>query len=275
MQIAIIGLGLIGGSIAKALKQNTAHTVIGFDRDESTLLDALSCGAIDRMGSTDALKKADVIYVCLYPADVVKFVEENAERFKPGCIVTDVCGIKGEVCGALETIAARHTFHYVGGHPMAGKERSGFEASEAGLFYNASYILVPGGAPQEAADTLAVLAESMGFGMIQYCTRQKHDRMIAYTSQVPHVLACAYVMSPRCDEHRGFSAGSYRDVSRVAKINAELWADLFLSNKKELTDELGELQDNIDRLKLAVADGDREKLVRLLSTAREKKEKFG
>lgn len=275
MQIAVIGLGVIGGSIAKALKENTAHTVIGFDRDENVLLDALSLGAIDRTGSTAALAAADVVYVCLYPADVVRFAEENAARFKPHCIVTDVCGIKGGVWERLTEIAAAHLFVYVGGHPMAGKERSGFEASEAGLFYNASYILVPDGAPQDAVDTLAGLAGDMGFGTIKYCTAKTHDRMIAYTSQVPHVLACAYVMSPRCDEHSGFSAGSYRDVSRVARINAELWADLFLSNREELTDELSELVHNIEDLRGAIADGNRERLVSLLAAAREKKEKFG
>ncbi len=275
MQIAIIGLGLIGGSLAKALKQNTEHIVIGFDRDEDTLLDALSCGAIDCMGSTEALKTADVVYVCLYPKDVVEFTEENAECFKPGCIVTDVCGIKGEIFSEMTRIAAQYPFEYVGGHPMAGKERSGFEASEAGLFYNASYIIVPGTAPQAAVDTLVGLAKAMGFGMIRFSTPQKHDRMVAYTSQIPHILACAYVMSPRCDEHSGFSAGSYRDVSRVAKINAQLWADLFLSNKTELTEEIAELQRNIDKLRRAVEDGDRTQLVELLLIAREKKEKFG
>ena len=263
MQIAIIGLGLIGGSLAKALKENTEHTVIGFDRDENTLLDALSLGAIDSVGSTSLLENADVVYVCLYPADVVRFVEENAPHFKEGCIVTDVCGIKND------------PFVYVGGHPMAGKERSGFDASEASLFYNASYILVPGEAPQSATDTLVSLAKSMGFGTIKYCTQQKHDRMIAYTSQIPHVLACAYVMSPRCDEHSGFSAGSYRDVSRVARINAELWADLFLANREELADETEELVRNIERIRAAVAKNDRAELVALLSSAREKKEKFG
>ena len=125
MQIAIIGLGLIGGSLAKALKENTEHTVIGFDRDENTLLDALSLGAIDSVGSTSLLENADVVYVCLYPADVVRFVEENAPHFKEGCIVTDVCGIKNQVCGKLTEIAKNYPFVYVGGHPMAGKERSG------------------------------------------------------------------------------------------------------------------------------------------------------
>ena len=164
---------------------------------------------------------------------------------------------------------------FIGSHPMAGKERSGFDASEASLFYNASYILVPGEAPQSATDTLVALAKSMGFGTIKYCTQQKHDRMIAYTSQIPHVLACAYVMSPRCDEHSGFSAGSYRDVSRVARINAELWADLFLANREELADETEELVRNIERIRAAVAKNDRAELVALLSSAREKKEKFG
>lgn len=275
MQIAIIGLGLIGGSVAKALKANTDHTVIGFDRDENVLLDALSFGAIDCIGSTAALHEADVVYVCLYPNAAVDFVRENAARFKPQCIVTDVCGIKGGVCDTLAALAKTGGFVYVGGHPMAGKERSGFEASEAGLFYNASYIFVPGDAPKAAVETLVQLAEAMGFSTIRYCTPQKHDRMIAYTSQVPHVLACAYVMSPRCDEHSGFSAGSYRDVSRVAKINAELWADLFLSNREELTDELSELMHNIESIRSAVQDGDREKIVALLSAARDKKEKFG
>ena len=133
MQIAIIGLGLIGGSLAKALKENTEHTVIGFDRDENTLLDALSLGVIDSVGSTSLLENADVVYVCLYPADVVRFVEENAPHFKEGCIVTDVCGIKNQVCGKLTEIAKNYLFVYVGGHPMAGKERSG----------QASFITLP------------------------------------------------------------------------------------------------------------------------------------
>lgn len=138
MQIAIIGLGLIGGSLAKALKENTEHTVIGFDRDENTLLDALSLGAIDSVGSTSLLENADVVYVCLYPADVVRFVEENAPHFKEGCIVTDVCGIKNQVCGKLTEIAKNYPFVYVGGHPMAGKERSGFDAAR-----QASFITLP------------------------------------------------------------------------------------------------------------------------------------
>ena len=275
MRIAIVGLGLIGGSIAKALKANTAHTVIGFDRDENVLLDALSLGAIDRIGSTAALREADVVYVCLYPEDAVAFVRDNAAHFRPGCIVTDVCGIKGGVCDRFSALAAAHGFIYVGGHPMAGKERSGFEASEAGLFYNASYIFVPCDAPEAALQTLAGLAEAMGFGTIRYCTQQTHDRMIAYTSQVPHVLACAYVMSPRCAEHNGFSAGSYRDVSRVANINDVLWSRLFLDNRQCLLEELDELMGNLEKFRQAVDQGDEGQLRQLLKQAAQIKREVG
>mgnify|MGYP000812817697 FL=1 len=272
MQIAIIGLGLIGGSLAKALKENTEHTVIGFDRDENTLLDALSLGAIDSVGSTSLLENADVVYVCLYPADVVRFVEENAPHFKEGCIVTDVCGIKNQVCGKLTEIAKNYPFVYVGGHPMAGKERSGFDASEASLFYNASYILVPGEAPQSATDTLVSLAKSMGFGTIKYCTQQKHDRMIAYTSQIPHVLACAYVMSPRCDEHSGFSAGSYKDMTRVAWLAPHMWAELFMENKEFLLKEIDCYIEHLSEYKTAMEHDDEETLIRLLDEGKKRKE---
>ena len=275
MRIAVIGLGLIGGSIAKALKANTEHKVFGFDASEDTLLDALSLGAVDGIATPSSLATMDVVYICLYPEAAVDYAAKNGEKFSKSCVVTDVCGVKSGVCGQLSAIAAEHGFTYVGGHPMAGKEQSGFSASEPGLFMGASYILVPGEAPETAVETLAGLAESMGFGRVIRTTEQKHDRMIAYTSQVPHVLACAYVMSPRCDEHSGFSAGSYRDVSRVARINAELWADLFLANRTELADETGVLIRNIESIRDAVQKGDREQLVSLLETARQKKEQFG
>lgn len=275
MEIAVIGLGLIGGSIAKALKQNTAHTVTGFDRDEDTLLDALSLGAIDRTGTPALLREADVVYVCLYPEAVAEFLKTHGGRFRADCVVTDTCGVKGGVSEVCAEIARENGFSYVGGHPMAGKERSGFAASEAGLFFGASYILTPLGAPEGAVETLSSLAESMGFGCVKITSPAHHDRMIAFTSQVPHVLACAYVMSPACDTHGGFSAGSYRDVSRVAKINAPLWADLFLYNRAALSAELSELSANIEKIKAAVDSADREALTALLQTARDRKEIFG
>ena len=274
MTVGIVGLGLIGGSFARAVQAYTEHRVYGLDTEE-VLAAARADGVIAGTLTPERLGQVDVLILCLYPGQIVEFLQQNAAGIAPGTLVFDCAGVKEPVCAAAFPLARAHGFDFLGGHPMAGKERSGFDASEASLFYNASYILVPGEAPQSATDTLVSLAKSMGFGTIKYCTQQKHDRMIAYTSQIPHVLACAYVMSPRCDEHSGFSAGSYRDVSRVARINAELWADLFLANREELADETEELVRNIERIRAAVAKNDRAELVALLSSAREKKEKFG
>lgn len=275
MRIAVIGLGLIGGSIAKALKARTQHEVFGYDRDPDVLLDAGSLGAIDAVATPETLSACDVVYLCLYPEGAVAYAEQNAGRFGKHCIVTDVCGIKGAVAPRLSALAKKHGFLYIGGHPMAGKETNGFAASGAGLFTGASYILVPEDAPEEALRTLERLAEEMGFGRTVRCSAAEHDRRIAYTSQVPHLLACAYVMSPECADHAGFSAGSYRDVSRVARINGPLWADLFLSNREALLAETDELLRNLTRLREAVARGEREPLTALLEEARSRKERFG
>ena len=273
MQIAIIGLGLIGGSLAKALKENTEHTVIGFDRDENTLLDALSLGAIDSVGSTSLLENADVVYVCLYPADVVRFVEENAPHFKEGCIVTDVCGIKNQVCGKLTEIAKNYPFVYVGGHPMAGKEKGGFDNADAALFEGACYILTPTpSTPAAVVDGMKELAAQLGCARMTVTTPAHHDRMIAFTSQLPHVLAGAYVKSPCCLYHAGFSAGSYRDVSRVASVDETLWTQLFLLNQTALCAEIDGLMERLQACRDAVAAGDRQALTALLREGRERKE---
>ena len=164
---------------------------------------------------------------------------------------------------------------FVGGHPMAGKERSGFEASEATLFRGASYLLVPCGAPDWAKDTMKELAMDMGFGRVVETTPEHHDEMIAYTSQLPHALACAYVLSPRCPQHKGFSAGSYRDVSRVARINETLWTELFLDNREALSRELSTLIENLSSIQSALDREDGEALRALLRKGRQVKEALG
>ncbi len=270
-----MGLGLIGGSIAKALKQNTSHRVLGIDVNEDVLLDACSCGAIDGKGSLADLERADLVYLSIYPEDIVKFVNQYGNRLKPGCILTDACGIKGEICSAMEQLSQGAPYEFVAGHPMAGKEQSGFGASDPSIFIGASYILVPGKASPEAVAVVENLARQMGFGRVVHVTPQEHDRNIAYTSQVPHVLACAYVLSPRCREHQGFSAGSYRDVSRVANINDQLWTRLFLDNRECLVDELDELLRNLTRFRDAVDKGDSDELRDLLKTAAQIKREVG
>ncbi len=276
MKITFVGLGLIGGSMAKALRLSGNHEIIAMDRDEKVLLDAISAGVISRKAGAADLADSDVVYLCLYPEAVLKFAEEHRKDFGKNTIVTDVCGIKSAVNPVLTKIAEEEGFTFIGAHPMAGKESNSFSSSDAALFLGASYILMgeKADAPR-AYDILETLAKEMGFGRFVYTDPEEHDRMIAFTSQLPHVLACAYVMSPQCENHQGFSAGSYRDVSRVAKINAELWTDLFLSNQDALVAELDILSRNIDKLKEAVRKGDEKTLCGLLAEASEIKRKFG
>lgn len=275
MEIVIVGLGLIGGSIAKALKQNTPHRVLGIDVNEDVLLDACSCGAIDGKASLADLERADLVYLSIYPEDILQFVQLYGNRLKPGCILTDACGIKGEICAAMEELSQGAPYEFVAGHPMAGKEQSGFGASDPSIFIGASYILVPGNASPDAVTTMETLARQMGFGRVVRVTAQEHDRNIAYTSQVPHVLACAYVLSPRCKKHQGFSAGSYRDVSRVANINDVLWTRLFLDNRECLVEELDELLGNLTKFRNAVEQADDKELGRLLREAAQIKREVG
>lgn len=275
MNITIVGLGLIGGSLAKACTEYTEHHVTGIDTNSEVTAKALQTGAIHAIGSADSLKQTDILYLCLYPQDAVRFVENHLEYLKPGCIVTDTSGIKTMLCKELTALAKVNNFTFLGSHPMAGKEKNGFDASEACLFNGASYIIVPCDAPPLAVDTIKQLAMELGFGSIRVTTAAEHDKMIAFTSQLPHVLACAYVMSPLCPNHKGFSAGSYRDVSRVARINEVLWTELFLENRQPLVDELDTLLLNITNLRNAVANSDKQELERLLKQGREIKEALG
>lgn len=275
MKIVIVGLGLIGGSIAKALKQNTPHQVLGIDVNEDSLLDACSCGAIDGKASTDDLKTADMVYLCVYPEAALDFAKDCGPLLRPGCVLTDTCGVKSAICAGMEKLRGTGEYVFVAGHPMAGKERSGFAASDPSIFVGASYIVVPEEAPGWAVELVEEQAMRMGFGRIVHTTARRHDQMIAFTSQVPHALACAYVSSPRCRDHQGFSAGSYRDVSRVANINEVLWTRLFLDNQEALVEELDQLQADLKAIRDAVAAGNGEELRRLLRQAGEIKREVG
>ena len=275
MNIVISGLGIIGGSYAKAIKKYTNHTVIGINRSEEPIKLALECGAIDRQGTTEDLKTADMLILGTYPKASVEFIEKYGEYINKDCIVIDTCGIKSEICPQMVRLSEKYGFTFVGTHPMAGKENNGFKASDADLFQNASCIMVPCKAPQNAVDFVVDFVQSIGFTQTPSVTPQVHDRMIAFTSQVPHVLACAYVLSPLCRNHKGFSAGSYRDVSRVAKINADLWTELFLENKEPLTAELDTLIDNLSSLRNSIANGDDKSLYKQLYAGRTVKEELG
>ena len=275
MNIAIVGLGIIGGSYCKALKSYTTHHIIGINRTPETAQKALDAGAIDEIGTPESLQTADITILCMYPQACVDFLEKHGDLIKKDSIVTDAAGIKRAICPQMTALAERFGYTYVGSHPMAGKEKNGFDVSDADLFRGASFIITPCGAPYEATNTLATVAKEIGFGTIKITTPEEHDRMIAFTSQLPHVLACAYVLSPSCPNHRGFSAGSYRDVSRVANINAKLWSELFLENKEPLVEELDILIDNITNIINAIKAEDREKLAALLEQGHQIKQALG
>ena len=275
MNIVIVGLGIIGGSLAKAFSKYTKHKIIGINRTKSTLEKALADGAIHEIGSEESLSSADIVYICTYPEHIVKYVEENASRFSKSCIITDVCGIKSEICGRLTEICSANGLTFCGSHPMAGKEKFSYDAADADLFKGASYIIVPCGSGDDAVESLAERAREIGFASVCTATPQEHDRMIAFTSQLPHVLACSYVKSPCCPKHKGFSAGSYRDVSRVASINEDLWTDLFLDNKEPLCAELDILIDNLSSFRRLIAEGREDELREQLRSARLVKEALG
>lgn len=273
MNIIISGLGIIGGSFAKALAKYTDHHIIGINRSEKPLQDALACGAIHEIGTRESIKAADMIILGTFPEAAVKFVRDNADIIPKSCIVTDTSGIKGQICPELVQLSKEYGFKFIGGHPMAGKETNGFASSDADLFQNASYIIVPCGADEKDISFISTLMKKIGFGIIKIATPEEHDRMIAYTSQLPHVIACAYVLNESCANHKGFSAGSYRDVSRVARINVPLWTELFSENRNSLVSELDEFIENMTSIRNAVAEGNNDAVAELLSRARDVKER--
>ncbi len=275
MNVVVAGLGIIGGSMAKAIKKYTDSYIYGINRSKAPLQKALYCGAIDEIADVSALEKADLLILGMYPEAAVHFVRENADKINKDCIVIDTSGIKSKICPQLTEIANENGFAFVGFHPMAGKETNGFDVSEADLFVGANVIIVPCDAPQSAVDKIAALAKKLRFGTIVYATPEEHDRMISYTSQLPHVIACAYVYSPACMKHKGFSGGSYRDVSRVANINSELWSELFIENKEPLTDEINTLINGLTEIRDAIQKGDRAELSEILHRAKDIKEALG
>ena len=274
--IAIIGLGLIGGSLAKAIAEHTDYHIMARNRTRATLLKAMEDGAVHEELTDDNIGQADMLILGLYPEEAVKYMEQIGGRLKKGALVIDVSGIKRYICRNMPPIAAKYGFVFVGAHPMAGKEKGGYANSEAALFRGASFIITPtDDASSEQVEWLRRVSAQIGFGMQVVCSPEEHDRMIAFTSQLPHVLANAYVQSPQCLRHRGFSAGSYRDVSRVARLNEHLWAELFLQNADALTQELDLLISNITEMCDAIKANDRETLETILGRGRMVKEELG
>lgn len=271
MEIGIVGLGLIGGSLAKAISQNTDHTVYGTDISEQVVRKAVLVDAIEQPLTDELLPQCDIVIVALYPQATIDYVKEHASLFKKDSIVVDCGGIKQLVCDELIPLAEEHGFLFVGGHPMAGLEHSGFTYAKKSLFNNASMIFTPTKGPIESMETLKKLFTSIGFTNIEISTAKEHDRKIAFTSQLAHVVSNAYIKSPTALEHSGFSAGSYKDLTRVAKLNEVMWTELFLENADNLAAEIDTLIENLQQYSTAIRERDAETLCELLKDGREKK----
>lgn len=276
MQIGIVGLGLIGGSLAKAAKKQTQHTVLGFDQDKRVLQNALTTGAIDGTLLSSALPDCQIVLVALYPQATVDYILSHKTDFGPHTIVVDCCGVKEVVCSPCEAAATEYGFTFIGGHPMAGIERSGFAHSKADLFVGASMILTPPVKSNPAAvKSVSDFCRELGFGRIQLSTPAEHDRMIALTSQLAHILSSAYVKSPSALTHAGFSAGSFKDMTRVARLNENMWTELFFDNRPALLSEIEGLIQRLEEYAAALRQNDREIMRLLLKEGRERKEIVG
>ena len=273
MTVGIIGLGLIGGSMAKTIKLHTKHTVLGLDLAETEILKAELVGAIDGRLTTEGLPSCELVVIALYPHDIVRFVEENAHRFADGAIVVDCGGVKRRVCEKVFQIAHGRRWTFIGGHPMSGREYSGFHYSQDDLFDNASMILTPAeDAPIEAISAAKEFFLDIGFRRVVFSTPQRHDEMIAYTSQMAHIISSAYVRSDLALKHKGFSAGSFQDMTRVARLNERMWTELFLDNREPLVDELDGMIARLSAYRDAIAGANDMDLRSLLAEGRERKE---
>lgn len=276
MKIGIVGLGLIGGSLAKSIKSKTSHTVYAFDINEETMLLARMCGAYDKRLDDENLGECDLVILAIRPGDAVDWAKENASKIAKGAILTDVCGIKRAIVPEFKRIAKENGFFYVGAHPMAGKERGRFQNSTDDLFVGASLILVPDpDIPSGILGTLCEFSSDIGFARNVFSNPEEHDRIIAYTSQLPHILSSAYVKSPEAQKNRGFSAGSFNDLSRVALLDENMWTELFMANSDFLADQLDILSENLKKYSKAVKERDADTLKELLREGRELKSSAG
>ncbi len=276
MTVGILGLGLIGGSLAKAYRAASSDaapiTVYGDDRDRSIEGLAALAGDIQAALTPENLSECDLILLAVPPTAAIDYLRENADKIGTRPIVIDCCGVKGKICAEVFPLAREHGFTFIGGHPMAGTHHAGYKASRGDLFAGAPMVLVP-----PAFDDIALLQSAKelllpaGFGHFAVMTAAEHDRRIAYTSQLAHIVSNAYVKSPTAAEHQGCSAGSYRDMTRVAKLAPDLWTELFLSDREPLLTELRRLIDSLGQYEQALSAGDGEALRSLLEEGNRRK----
>ena len=269
MKVGIVGLGLIGGSLAKAYKESGQAEVYGWDTDADTMLLAKTVEAIDGTLDETVLPDCDLLLLALYPGAAIEYLRAHAPEISKKTFVIDCCGVKQVVCDACFPIAEQYGFSFFGGHPMAGTQFSGFAKSRSSLFRGASMILVPPRFDDIAQlDQAKQLLAPVGFGRTVVTTAGKHDEMIAFTSQMAHIVSNAFIKSPAARQHKGFSAGSYKDLTRVAWLNETMWTELFMDNRQKLIREIDILVHSLEEYKEAMQQEDAPRLKELLREGR-------
>ena len=272
MTVGIVGLGLIGGSFAKAYHA-AGWRVLGYDRDESVLSFTQLADAVDEPLTMDNIGTCELVLLCVRPLAAVEYLRQAAPHIGGKPVVIDCCGTKRVVCAAAFPLAKEYGFTYLGGHPMAGTQYSGFGHARANLYHNAPMVIVPPDFDNiELLSRVKELLSPAGFGSFSVTTADSHDEMIAFTSQLAHVVSNAYIKSPTAGSHKGFSAGSYKDMTRVAWLNPQMWAELFLENRDYLMQELSVLSENLAAYQKALETQDLAGLTKLLDDGKRRKE---
>ena len=274
--VVIVGLGLMGGSMAKAIHARTDCKVYGWNRTRSVAEKAVAEGTLDGVADDAALAAADLVIVGLYPQSTIDWMTEYLPRLHPGCLVVDMVGVKRAVVEQATPLALANGVHFIGGHPMAGREFSGYAYATADLFENASMILVQTeSSPLWAVDEVDGFFSQLGFGRVVRCSAEQHDNMIAYTSQLCHVVSSAFIKSPEALLHTGCAAGGCKGLTRVAKLTEHMWTELFLLNREPLVREIDEIIGHLQDYRDAIAENDADRLRTLLREGRELKESIG
>lgn len=277
MTVGIVGLGLIGGSFAMTVRADRPEDrILVCERSRKALDRARLLGLYDGLLDESSIREVDLLLLALYPRAAIAWLREHAAELSPHTVVVDCAGIKHEICRVGGELSRTYGFRFVGGHPMAGREVWGIAAARDDLFIGASMILTPeGDASIELLSELKAFFLSLGFSRVVFSSPAEHDRIIAYTSQLAHVLSSAYISSPTAEEQRGFSAGSFRDMTRVAEINAEMWSEILVANRDPLLRELDRLLERLREFRQVISDRDESALLTMLAEGAERKKQYG
>lgn len=275
-RIAVIGLGIIGGSMALALRGFRGAEIVGCDTNPDTRRKALQCGAVDRVYEqpADAFENSDFVIMCVYPGMIPEMLRENGGHIKRGAVITDVCGVKAELADRLRGIVPEGA-EYIGGHPMAGRETDGFDSASSELFGMCGYIITPlPGSTERGKRLVYDMARYIGATRITEATPREHDSVIAYTSDLMHVSAAALCLDYNRGMNRAYTAGAFRDCTRIANINPLLWSELFIENKGYLLEEIDRFSESIGKIRNAIEKEDKTELIKILTKVKKNKEEM-